>query len=143
MDVGTWLRNLGLGQYESSFRENEIDSEAGSDILDPDGDDVTATKLAVDSEVEHGKVPRTAFDLEFRPDRPDVLGAQRGLCSGHLALIPRYSLKGRAGRVHLILHGHTPRLERARSMSSGVGTRSAFGLLRTSHPARRRATGSE
>src|SRR5436190_21894916 len=27
MDVGTWLRNLGLGQYESSFRENEIDSE--------------------------------------------------------------------------------------------------------------------
>jgi class 3 adenylate cyclase len=27
MDVGTWLRNLGLGQYESSFKENEIDSE--------------------------------------------------------------------------------------------------------------------
>jgi SAM domain (Sterile alpha motif) len=24
-DVGTWLRGLGLGQYEASFRENEID----------------------------------------------------------------------------------------------------------------------
>jgi class 3 adenylate cyclase len=27
MDVGNWLRSLGLGQYESSFRHNEIDSE--------------------------------------------------------------------------------------------------------------------
>ena len=24
-DVGTWLRGLGLGQYEAAFRENEID----------------------------------------------------------------------------------------------------------------------
>jgi len=57
--------------------------------------------------------------------------------------LPGHSLEGRVGRVHLILHGHTPRLERARSMSQGVGIRSAFGLLRTSRPARRRATGSE
>jgi hypothetical protein len=41
---------------------------AGSDILDPDRDDVTATQLAVDSQIEHGKVPSAAFDLEFRPD---------------------------------------------------------------------------
>jgi class 3 adenylate cyclase/predicted ATPase len=26
MDVGAWLRNLGLGQYEAAFRENAIDS---------------------------------------------------------------------------------------------------------------------
>src|ERR1700722_9695702 len=25
MDVGVWLRNLGLGQYETAFRDNEID----------------------------------------------------------------------------------------------------------------------
>ena len=25
MDVGDWLRGLGLGQYEATFRENEID----------------------------------------------------------------------------------------------------------------------
>ena len=27
MDVGVWLRGLGLGQYEQVFRENEIDAE--------------------------------------------------------------------------------------------------------------------
>ena len=26
MDVGVWLRSLGLGQYEVTFRDNEIDS---------------------------------------------------------------------------------------------------------------------
>ena len=25
MDVGVWLRGLGLGQYEAPFRDNEID----------------------------------------------------------------------------------------------------------------------
>ena len=27
MDVGVWLRSLGLGQYETAFRDNEIDGE--------------------------------------------------------------------------------------------------------------------
>jgi hypothetical protein len=27
MDIGGWLRGLGLGQYEAAFRENEIDGE--------------------------------------------------------------------------------------------------------------------
>ena len=27
MDVGDWLRGLGLGQYEAMFRESEIDGE--------------------------------------------------------------------------------------------------------------------
>ncbi len=27
MDVGKWLRNLGLGEYEASFKENRIDAE--------------------------------------------------------------------------------------------------------------------
>jgi class 3 adenylate cyclase len=26
MDIGGWLRSLGLGQYEAAFRDNEIDS---------------------------------------------------------------------------------------------------------------------
>ena len=26
MDLGDWLRSLGLGQYEAVFRENEIDT---------------------------------------------------------------------------------------------------------------------
>src|SRR6266851_4206197 len=51
---------------------------AGSDILDPDGDDITATQLAVDRQVEHGEVASAAFDLKFRPDRPDVFGRNGG-----------------------------------------------------------------
>src|SRR3954452_18393408 len=27
MDVGTWLRELGLEQYEAAFRENDVDAE--------------------------------------------------------------------------------------------------------------------
>ncbi|MGA2795454.1 MAG: hypothetical protein ABSE69_18415 [Roseiarcus sp.] len=27
MDVGSWLRGLGLGQYEAAFRDNEIDGK--------------------------------------------------------------------------------------------------------------------
>jgi SAM domain (Sterile alpha motif) len=26
MEVGAWLRGLGMGQYEAAFRENEIDA---------------------------------------------------------------------------------------------------------------------
>jgi hypothetical protein len=47
----------------------------GGDILDPDGDDVTTSKLAVDRQVEHGEVASAAFDLEFRPNGPDVFWA--------------------------------------------------------------------
>src|SRR5271163_778904 len=36
MDVGDWLRGLGLGQYEALFRENEIDAEVLSDLTDAD-----------------------------------------------------------------------------------------------------------
>src|SRR5215471_16573234 len=42
MDVGAWLRNLGLGQYEALFRANEIDA----DIL-PELTEVDLEKLGV------------------------------------------------------------------------------------------------
>src|SRR5450631_3426757 len=34
MDVGGWLRSLGLGQYEVAFRDNEIDGEVLSELTD-------------------------------------------------------------------------------------------------------------
>src|ERR1700676_1099551 len=83
---------------------------ARSDIFDLDRNDVAATQLAVDRQIEHGEVPSATFDLEFRPDRPGVFGSQWRLCSGHLVLIPGHSLMGRGSRIQLILHGHTPRL---------------------------------
>ncbi|HEY3964762.1 MAG TPA: hypothetical protein VGM05_09455, partial [Planctomycetaceae bacterium] len=36
MDVGDWLRNLGLPQYEDRFRENAIDSEVLLDLNEID-----------------------------------------------------------------------------------------------------------
>ena len=32
MDLGEWLRGLGLGQYETSFRENGVDAEVLPDL---------------------------------------------------------------------------------------------------------------
>src|SRR4051812_33610130 len=34
MDIGEWLRGLGLGQYESVFRENEIDASILPELTD-------------------------------------------------------------------------------------------------------------
>ena len=36
MDVGAWLRGLGLGQYETAFRESEIDAEVLPDLTEGD-----------------------------------------------------------------------------------------------------------
>jgi class 3 adenylate cyclase len=36
MDVGGWLRSLGLGQYEALFRANEIDAEILPELTDAD-----------------------------------------------------------------------------------------------------------
>src|SRR5271170_4648580 len=36
MDVGDWLRSLGLGQYETLFRQNDIDGEVLSELTEGD-----------------------------------------------------------------------------------------------------------
>ena len=36
MDIGDWLRGLGLSQYETLFRQNDIDAEVLSDLTDGD-----------------------------------------------------------------------------------------------------------
>src|SRR6516225_9768072 len=36
MDVGGWLRNLGLGQYEALFRANEIDADILRELTEVD-----------------------------------------------------------------------------------------------------------
>ena len=36
MDVGEWLRSLGLGQYEALFRENDIDAEVLPELTEDD-----------------------------------------------------------------------------------------------------------
>jgi hypothetical protein len=36
MDVGDWLRSVGLGQYEATFRANEIDADILPELTDSD-----------------------------------------------------------------------------------------------------------
>jgi class 3 adenylate cyclase len=36
MDVGDWLRSLGLGQYEAIFRESDIDAEVLPELSESD-----------------------------------------------------------------------------------------------------------
>ena len=36
MDIGGWLRSLGLGQYEATFRESEIDADILLELTDQD-----------------------------------------------------------------------------------------------------------
>jgi hypothetical protein len=36
MDLGAWLRSLGLEQYEATFRENAIDDTVLPDLTDQD-----------------------------------------------------------------------------------------------------------
>jgi class 3 adenylate cyclase/predicted ATPase len=36
MDVGSWLRSLGLGQYEAAFSDNSIDADVLPDLTDSD-----------------------------------------------------------------------------------------------------------
>jgi len=36
MDVAGWLRDLGLGQYEVAFRENDIDEDILTDLTSED-----------------------------------------------------------------------------------------------------------
>jgi hypothetical protein len=46
--------------------------------------------LGLKRQIELGKVASAAF--EFRPDRPNVLGSERWLRPGQLALVPTHSL---------------------------------------------------
>jgi hypothetical protein len=36
MDVGAWLRSLGLGRYEAAFRESELDADVLPELTEFD-----------------------------------------------------------------------------------------------------------
>ena len=36
LDVARWLQSLGLGRYEQTFRDNDIDGEVLADLDDAD-----------------------------------------------------------------------------------------------------------
>jgi hypothetical protein len=87
---------------------------ARSDILDADSDGVTATKFAVNRQIEHSKVARAAFNLEFCSNRT-CLGRSGGFAPVNFPLFQGHSLMVLRVFDYLILHGLTPRLQRTRS----------------------------
>ena len=50
MDIGGWLRSLGLEKYEATFREAEIDAEVLSELTDQFAD-FTVAGLQTDKKI--------------------------------------------------------------------------------------------
>ena len=48
MDVGGWLRGLGLSQYEVNFRDHKIDFDVLADLTDGDLQDSASLSATVD-----------------------------------------------------------------------------------------------
>lgn len=53
-----------------------------------ESNEVTSSQLAVDAEIEEREFAHTAFHLQADSKSPDVLGFERGLLPGDLALAP-------------------------------------------------------
>ena len=73
MDVGDWLRSLGLSQYEALFRENDIDTEVLAELTESDLDRARRVARAPQAAAESDREPR--FDGNCGEtadrDRPD------------------------------------------------------------------------
>ena len=55
---------------------------------DPEADEVAATQLAVDSQVEECEFAHPVFHLQTNSECPDVLELERCLLADDLALVP-------------------------------------------------------
>jgi len=64
------------------------DPATGADVVDLQPHEVTASELAIDGEIEQGKVARSVLELEPDPDCPDILRFQRSLLPGKSSLVP-------------------------------------------------------
>ena len=70
---------------ESRHPERDRAYPAGRHVRHPHGDNVTASKLAIDRQVEEGEIARLALHLKLSPDRPNVARSQRRFCTEQLA----------------------------------------------------------
>jgi hypothetical protein len=61
------------------------------DIPNPHSNQVTGPQLAVDCEIEQGKVPYMTAELKAYANRPDFIPLQRGFLTGDLSLVPGHA----------------------------------------------------
>jgi hypothetical protein len=71
------------------LRRASRDLTALDDIVDTQPDQIAATQLAIDGEIEKRKVSGSMIQLQANPDRPDFLQLQRGLLTEQFAVVPR------------------------------------------------------
>jgi hypothetical protein len=67
--VGEWLRGLGLGQYEATFKENDIDTEVLPDLTDSDLETLECS-CGTGSGCSRGIVTSSKKRLFLRPRLP-------------------------------------------------------------------------
>jgi class 3 adenylate cyclase len=74
MDVGVWLRDLGLGQYEEKFRDNKIDAEVLPQLTADDLRDVGVTAVG-DRRRMLAAIAKLTVDTRARPALSTEIGA--------------------------------------------------------------------
>ncbi len=62
---------------------------AHGDVTDQQADEIAATKLAVDGEVEYRQMAFVSLDLKWDTNGPDLFRPQKTLLSDKTALVPR------------------------------------------------------
>src|SRR5271168_396148 len=79
MDVGVWLRNLGLGQYEAAFRDNEIDGavlpKLTLDDLKDLGVAVVGHRRKIMSAIEELNIASVARAAAMKPRQTQTLSS--------------------------------------------------------------------
>ena len=62
-------------------------------VAHPQANEVAASELAVDCQVEHGEVTDFVRVLQMNTDGPDVLGFERCLLPNQLPLVPCFPMR--------------------------------------------------
>jgi hypothetical protein len=62
-------------------------------VFDLHRDDIAASQLAIDGQIEHCQIAGSPFDLKLGPNGPDVPCQKRRLCSDELPLVPRRTFR--------------------------------------------------
>src|ERR1700731_4075062 len=62
---------------------------AGAYVVDPQADEIATSELAVDREVEQGKISLPTLQLKPNPNGPDIFRLERALLADQVALVPR------------------------------------------------------
>ena len=70
VDVGAWLRGLGLGQYEPAFRENDVDADVLPELTEADLERLGVASLGHRKKLLRGRSPPCGPAPHRPPPRP-------------------------------------------------------------------------